>query len=118
MLLVENTHCDNCGSPPGIVKRQDDDIYLGYFENRYSEQWVVQIDRRAKTGVLRGGDVGWECSYAMQDDRLDPNLILSRGSRLARQLLARGDWRQVASDCHSRDGRSAGPRRHRRIDGV
>jgi hypothetical protein len=77
VVEVHNTHVPDCGPPPQIVKQSDDAKYVGYFENRHTEQWVVEIDRQAKTGVLRSGDVGWEQSFPISDDRLDPDLILS-----------------------------------------
>ena len=69
VLSVENTHCDGCGRPPAIVKRQNGDphTYVGYFENQYGEQWVVEIDPKAKTGVLRGGDIAWERAVPLRE---------------------------------------------------
>jgi len=77
VLSVENVHGDGCGIPPGIVKQKNDSTYTGYFENAYGEQWLVRIDRQSKTGVLRGGDVGWEEEFPIRDNQLDADLILS-----------------------------------------
>ena len=79
VLSVENAHCDGCGSPPAIVKRRNGDphTYVGYFENQYGEQWIVEIDRMAKTGVLRGGDIGWERVVPLRENKVDDDLIFS-----------------------------------------
>lgn len=34
-------------------------MYVGYFENRYGEQWIFTYDRRSRTARLRGGDAHW-----------------------------------------------------------
>ena len=49
--------------------------YHGYFENAYGEQWTVEIGREAKTGVLRGGDVGWE-AIVIRDNQIASDVIL------------------------------------------
>ena len=77
VIEVHNTHSAECGTPPTIVKRSGDGQYVGYFENQFGEQWVVEIDRKSETGSLRGGDVGWEQSHLLHDDKLDADLILS-----------------------------------------
>ena len=77
VVEIHNTHSAECGTPPRIVKQLGDGVYVGYFQNRYGEQWVVEISRETKTGVLRGGDVGWEASHLIQDDKLEADLILS-----------------------------------------
>jgi hypothetical protein len=77
VLSVENVHTESCGLPPAIAKGQDDDRYVGYFENRYGEQWVVEIDREAKTGVLRGGDIGWDQRVELRNGGV-LDILLSR----------------------------------------
>jgi hypothetical protein len=78
VLAVQNAHTDSCGAPPAIDVDPNDGIYRGYFENPFGEQWLVEIDREAKTGVLRGGDIGWERQVSISDDRIHDDLMLGR----------------------------------------
>ena len=60
VLTVENAHVASCGHPPNIRHSSSANAYVGFFANQFGEQWVLVVDREAKTGVLRGGDIGWE----------------------------------------------------------
>lgn len=46
--------------PPGIIRRPGSDEYVGHFENTYGELWVLTIDRKRRTGWLRGHETGWD----------------------------------------------------------
>lgn len=60
VLTVENAHVPECGRPPDIWHHAADNGYVGFFANRYGEQWVVTIDPATKSGTLRGGDINWD----------------------------------------------------------
>jgi hypothetical protein len=75
---AHNVHHRNCGAPPRLVKGE---AYTGYFENACGEQWVVEIDSQAKTGVLRGGDVDWDTRVPIRDGVLDSDVILGEEER-------------------------------------
>ncbi len=61
LLRVLNHHAVACGDPP-IVDGSDQNLYIGYFENDYGEQWIFTRDRTTGTATLRGGDIGWNSS--------------------------------------------------------
>ncbi len=69
VLTVENAHVPECGRPPDLWHRPTDEGYVGFFANRFGEQWVVIIDPSTKTGTLRGGDIGWERKVQIADGR-------------------------------------------------
>ena len=58
ILTIYNRHTEACGPPPA-VSNESPDVYVGYFENRYGEQWIFTYDRRTRTAMLRGGDTHW-----------------------------------------------------------
>jgi hypothetical protein len=55
MLTIHNRHAAACGIPPA-VSTEAADLYMGYFENRYGEQWIFTFDRATREARLRGGD--------------------------------------------------------------
>ena len=85
-LQIPNHHLASCGDPPTIIGG-DENVYIGYYENQHGEQWVFTYDRRTKMAQLRGGDVGWETLYAVEDG-VAPDLILG----LEEQLWLRACW--------------------------
>jgi len=58
LLKIPNHHAASCGDPP-IVNGAEDNLYIGYFENNYGEQWIFTRDRKTGIATLRGGDIGW-----------------------------------------------------------
>lgn len=80
VLTVENAHVASCGRPPNIRHSSYDNAYVGYFANRYGEQWVLVVDREAKTGVLRGGDAGWDTEISVTDGQVG-DLVLGEEER-------------------------------------
>ncbi|MDA1164309.1 MAG: hypothetical protein O3B13_14535 [Planctomycetota bacterium] len=66
MIAIGNFHTQDCGDPP-IIDTEAAHNYVGYFCNRFGEQWIFQFDRETQTGELRGGDVGWNQSFTVQD---------------------------------------------------
>lgn len=63
---------------------------IGYFENRYGEQWIFTYDRENETAVLRGGDTGWNSGFSVVDGVAE-GLILSNEE----QLWLRACWAAV-----------------------
>lgn len=80
LLTIRNHHSPACGDPP-IIKVEDRDTYIGYFENRFGEQWVFTCNRRTGEAVLRGGDIGWNENWPVVDGKVD-GLNLSHDEQL------------------------------------
>jgi hypothetical protein len=72
-----NFHADGCGMPPDVHDDGSGPMYYGYYVNRHGEQWVVAIDPAAQTGVLRGGDLGWNRAIQISEGQIDRDLLLS-----------------------------------------
>lgn len=58
LLTIRNHHTAGCGDPP-IIDGTVHDQYVGYFENRFGEQWIFTRDRTTGAATLCGGDIGW-----------------------------------------------------------
>src|SRR5437773_378222 len=54
-----------------VLRTEAADLYIGYFENRYGEQWVFTFDRATGEASLRGGDAGWARAHPVRDGRVD-----------------------------------------------
>ena len=76
VFSVHNVHGAELEEPLGIVKTAGDTAYHGYFENQLGEQWMLVIDRKTKTGVLRGGDLGWEEEIPITDGVIEKPIVL------------------------------------------
>jgi len=78
ILQITNHHVETTvregGAPPRI--KEQPGRYIGYFENEYGEQWLFVLDHGSETGMLYGGDVGWEQGYPVVDGVAD-DLILN-----------------------------------------
>jgi len=57
VLHIPNRHVPSCGVPPGIEGGPE--CRLGYFENRWGEQFVLEYDPDREHPRLWGGDLGW-----------------------------------------------------------
>jgi len=66
LLQIRNHHSLACGDPP-IVNGVDPNVYLGYFENAFGEQWVFSFDKATRKAELRGGDIGWNTVHEVRD---------------------------------------------------
>ena len=84
LLKIRNHHATSCSDPP-IVASDATHCYLGYFENRYGEQWIFTLDRKTRIATLRGGDVGWNSEYKVVDGKV-VDLVLGKDEQ--RWLLA------------------------------
>lgn len=76
LLHISNHHVAGCGDPP-IISSDDPDLYIGYFENAYGEQWIFTYHKETRRAELRGGDVGWNTVNTVQNGAV-PGLILGR----------------------------------------
>src|SRR5262245_30357822 len=70
LLTIHNHHSAVGGIPPA-VSTEAADLYVGYFENRYGEQWIFTLDRATRKAGLRSGDAGWATAHPVRDGRLD-----------------------------------------------
>ena len=43
ILTIYNQHTAACGTPPAF-SNESADLYIGYFANRYGEQWIFTFD--------------------------------------------------------------------------
>ena len=68
ILTIYNQHTAACGTPPAFAN-ESADLYIGYFANRYGEQWIFTLDRATGGATLRGGDVGWGRAHAVNAPR-------------------------------------------------
>jgi hypothetical protein len=75
MLTIYNHHAAACGIPPAF-SNAGADLYIGYFANRYGEQWIFTFDHGTREATLRGGDVDWGRAHPVHDGRVD-GLILA-----------------------------------------
>ena len=66
LLQIRNRHTPECGDPP-IINNDDEDLYIGYFENPFGEQWVFMHHKKTQVSELRGGDVEWNTSTPVID---------------------------------------------------
>ncbi len=80
LLSIRNHHSPACGDPP-IVNEDDLDTYIGYYENRYGEQWVFISNRATGESVLRGGDSGWNTAWPVVNGEI-ADLILNPEEKL------------------------------------
>ena len=60
-----------------IIKGDDPNVYIGYFENAFGEQWVFSFDRATGKAELRGGDIGWNSVHEVRDGHVT-ELVMGR----------------------------------------
>lgn len=77
ILTIYNQHTAACGAPPAL-SNESGDLYIGYFANRYGEQWIFTFDRATREARLRGGDADWGSAHVVRDGRVE-GLILDPG---------------------------------------
>ena len=65
ILTVYNQHRLACGTPQAF-SNESDDLYVGYFANRYGEQWIFTRDRATGVASVRGGDVDWKTVHVVR----------------------------------------------------
>lgn len=74
LLTIRNHHSAFCGDPP-IITAEDSATYVGYFENRFGEQWLFTYNRKSGEAVLRGGDIGWNTAHMVVDGNVGDLLL-------------------------------------------
>jgi len=76
ILTIDNHHTPDCGKPP-TIRDEPASLYLGYFANRYGEQWIFVFNYQTREASLQGGDAGWERVYEVRNGRVE-DLILNQ----------------------------------------
>lgn len=76
LLRIRNHHAAGGGDPP-IIGSDDPDLYIGYFENPFGEQWLFTYQRKTGKAELRGGEVGWNTVLQVEIGRV-ADLVLGR----------------------------------------
>jgi hypothetical protein len=85
VFAAHNRHHERCGPPPRLRTIDNPRLYHGYFENRHGEQFVFSFDRATGSGMVSGGDLGWNEPKAFTRALLDEAL---RGTQnLAAQFV-------------------------------
>ena len=70
ILTIYRYDAAGSGTPPAI-SNEASDLYIGYFENRYGEQWIFTFNRVTREAILRGADLDWGNTYPVHDGRVD-----------------------------------------------
>lgn len=86
LLKIRNHHAASGGEPPdfdAMLSR----CYLGYFENRYGEQWIFLMDQETGKSSLYGGNLGWDKEIEVINGRVR-DIHLGQPE----QLWLRGCW--------------------------
>ena len=76
ILTIYRHDTTGSGTPPAL-NNEAADIYIGYFENRYGEQWIFTFNRVTREAMLRGGDIDWGIAHPVHDGQVD-GLTLGR----------------------------------------
>jgi len=74
LLKIRNHHAVSSGDPP-IIASEEAHCYIGYFENRFGEQWIFTVDRETRRATLQGGDAGWNSEHNVVEGKV-ADLIL------------------------------------------
>lgn len=74
LLRIRNHHALSSGDPP-IFSGSDPNVYIGYFENAFGEQWVFTFDRTTRRAELRGGDAGWNTAFEVLNGSVNGLLL-------------------------------------------
>jgi hypothetical protein len=75
MLTSHNPHPAPGGIPP-TFSTDPPRLYIGYFEKRHGEQWILTFHHASREARLRGEDIGSASAYPVRDGRID-GLILA-----------------------------------------
>jgi|GEM_PF-6004369 len=88
VFAAHNNHTPQCGLPPRVRNIDNLELYYGYFENRFGEQFVFVFDRATKTGTISGGDLDWGKPKTFTLGLLEEALRSTQ--RLAKRILRQG----------------------------
>lgn len=80
LLIIHNSHVPDSGKPPHYEDTLETSEYIGYFRNQHGEQWVLAYDFDIETGIVCGGDAGWERLHTFVDGRT-PGLVINDEER-------------------------------------
>ncbi len=94
-LKIANHHARQSHEPT-VVDSETANLYIGYFENSYGEQWVYTLDRDTGRAILRGGDVGWNNAFDVTDGPA-AELMLGKEELLWLQACLHASWPQRTS---------------------
>ena len=86
LLTIRNHHVASCGDPQ-IVNGTAGDLYVGYFENAFGEQWVFTRDRKTGIAILRGGDIGWNTKVDMTEGKAETLVLNASESQWLQSCL-------------------------------
>jgi hypothetical protein len=78
VFSAHSSHHERHGAPHRLRNTDNPWLYYGYFENRYSVQFVFTFDRATGTGVVSGGDLGSGEPKAFTPGLLDEALRSTR----------------------------------------
>lgn len=81
LFQVRNKHVSDSGESPSIDGNASD-RYHAYFENGQGEQLIFIYDRKADTGTLYHGDLGWDDPQPVEEGGRCPNVILDEAETL------------------------------------
>ncbi|HKI16652.1 MAG TPA: hypothetical protein VKA15_02175, partial [Isosphaeraceae bacterium] len=56
VFAAQNIHGEPCGLPPRVRNTDNLELYYGYFENRFGEQFIFKFDPTTGEGTVLGGD--------------------------------------------------------------
>ena len=69
ILTLYHQHTPAGGTPPAF-SNESADLCVGYFANRYGEQWIFTFDCATAVSSLRGGVVNWRIEHVVRDRRV------------------------------------------------
>ena len=88
VFVAHNHHDARCGRPPRLRGADNPKLYHGYFVNIYGEQFVFTFDPATQSGVVLGGDLGWDNPRAFDLTLLNEALLSTQS--LAAQFVEKG----------------------------
>jgi len=88
VFAAQNIHGERCGLPPRVRNTDNLELYYGYFENVYGEQFVFKFDPTTGTGAVLGGDLGWDNPKAFTLELV--NEALRSTQNLAAKIMQEG----------------------------
>ena len=88
VFAAHNNHDPRCSRPPRVRNTDNPELYHGYFENRFGEQFVFTFDRATGTGTVSGGDLGWDDPKSFTLGQLED--VALDTLRVAAQVVGQG----------------------------
>ncbi|MGO9464350.1 MAG: hypothetical protein ACLQIB_52680 [Isosphaeraceae bacterium] len=88
VFAAQNIHSEPCGLPPRVRNADNLELYYGYFENGYGEQFVFTFDSTTGRGTVLGGDLGWDNPQAFTLELVEETLRSTQN--IAAQIMRGG----------------------------